>query len=271
MIQFIRHKRKQTFHLPAAIGPLCTDHQDATQDKLMSRMEVWDHQSAFSDVWKGCCASFHLCVTEKEDPFLHLWSTFDFQYGSVEKKKYQNLQKDMSMCCHRPWVRSLALPGVCTTACMFFSCSCWMRSALALLSFSKQRTLCTYWLFKNFKSDVSWSSFLMWVLSSETRRDCAKLSHQFLVHEGQGYGEMFQIVLRRGGTAYHCLPLETRSFSSFSLRSSWCSSLFSLTTRAFSALYGSRRASKFRLSFSVFPADSLALRRLSVVWIRSLK
>ena len=71
-----------------------------------------------------------------------------------------------------PWY----LPGVCTTACMFFSCSCWMRSALALLSFSRQRTLCTYWLFKNFRSEVSWSSFLMWVLSSETRPGCVELS-----------------------------------------------------------------------------------------------
>lgn len=69
----------------------------------------------------------------------------------------------------------------------------------------------------------------------------------------------------------NCLPLVTRSFSSLSLRSSWCRSLFSLTIRAFSALYGSRRASTFRLSFSVLPADSLALRRLSVVWTRSLK
>lgn len=73
------------------------------------------------------------------------------------------------------------------------------------------------------------------------------------------------------GEGDQALPLVTRSFSSFSLRSSRCSSLFSLTTRAFSALCGSRRASRFRLSFSVFPADSLALRRLSVVWTRSLQ
>lgn len=141
---------------------------------------------------------------------------------------------------------------------MFFSCSCWMRSALALLSFSKQRTLCTYWLFKNFKSDDSWSSFLTWVLSSETRQDYEVSKHHV------GWRRV------RATRFLFFLPLVTRSFSSFSLRSSWCSSLFSRIARAFSALYGSRRASKFRLSFSVFPADSLALRRLSVVWTRSL-
>lgn len=67
------------------------------------------------------------------------------------------------------------------------------------------------------------------------------------------------------------IPLLTRSFSSLSLRSPRCSSLFSRTSRAFSVLYGSRRASRLRLSFSVFPALSLALRRLSVVWTRSLQ
>lgn len=166
------------------------------------------------------------------------------------------------MCCHRAQVRPLALPGVCTTACMFFSCSCWMRSAFALLSFSKQRTLCTYWLFKNFRSDVSWSSFLMWVLSSKTRHDYVS---------NQMWENVSDCTEEGRTTGYDSLPLLTRSFSSFSLRSSRCSSLFSRTVRAFSALYGSRRASKFRVSFSVFPADSLALRRLSVVWTRSLQ
>lgn len=66
------------------------------------------------------------------------------------------------------------------------------------------------------------------------------------------------------------LPLLTRSFSSFSRRSCWCRSLFSRVSRAFSALHGSSSASTFRLSFSGFPAESLALRRLSVVWTRSL-
>lgn len=152
---------------------------------------------------------------------------------------------------------------------MFFSCSCWMRSALALLSFSKQRLLCTYWLFKNFKSDDSWSSFLMWFLSSETRL-CKALESFFAVHDGEQNGKRVRIVLRMK-EQHHCLPLVTPSFSSFSLRSSWWSSLFSLTIRAFSALYGSRKASMFRLSLSVLPADSLALRRLSVVWTRSLE
>lgn len=61
-----------------------------------------------------------------------------------------------------------------------------------------------------------------------------------------------------------------RSFSSFTFRSPRCRSLFSLTSRALSALYGSRMVSRFRLSFSVFPAASLAFLRLSVVWTRSL-
>lgn len=65
----------------------------------------------------------------------------------------------------------LGLPGVCTTACMFFSCSCWMRSDLALLSFSKQRNLCTYWLFRNFNSMFSWSNFVMWAFSSGRREE----------------------------------------------------------------------------------------------------
>lgn len=67
------------------------------------------------------------------------------------------------------------------------------------------------------------------------------------------------------------VPLVTRSLSSFPRRSSWWSSLFSLTSRACSALYGSTTESRFRLSPSALPADSLALRRLSVVWTRSLR
>lgn len=67
------------------------------------------------------------------------------------------------------------------------------------------------------------------------------------------------------------VPLVTRSLSSFPRRSSWWSSLFSLTSRACSALYGSRTESRLRLSPSALPADSLALRRLSVVWTRSLR
>lgn len=44
-----------------------------------------------------------------------------------------------------------------------------MRSDLALLSFSKQRNLCTCWLFRNFNSTVSRSNFVMWAFSSGRR------------------------------------------------------------------------------------------------------
>lgn len=87
-------------------------------------------------------------------------------------------------------------------------------------------------------------------------------SHHAKSEEHQDYG-------RREGQ--RPVPLVTRSLSSFPRRTSWWSSLFSLTSRACSALYGSRTESRFRLSPSALPADSSALRRLSVVRTRSLR
>lgn len=70
-------------------------------------------------------------------------------------------------------------PGVCTTACRFFSWSCWIFSVLALFSFSSIFILCMYWLFRNFKSAVSCSILLKEAFKSSGER---KSTIIFVIH-----------------------------------------------------------------------------------------
>lgn len=64
-------------------------------------------------------------------------------------------------------ISTRSLPGVETTAWKFFSCRLSILSDFSFDSFSSPRTLCTYWLLRNFRSAFSCSNFLRDAFSSE--------------------------------------------------------------------------------------------------------
>ena len=53
------------------------------------------------------------------------------------------------------------LPGVCITACKFFSCNLWIFSVFSALSFSMHFNLWMYWVLRNLRSAFSCSNFLI--------------------------------------------------------------------------------------------------------------
>ncbi len=141
---FLPHTCRQ----PPEEGQRCKGRLDVPQMKGWSHWRVGGvHLSASADVWTELIVSSLLIKLVIDHKLLNC-----------------NINRQMNIIA--AMLNKMYQPGVWTTACMFFSWSCRIRSVLALLSCSRDRTLCTYWLLRNFRSEVSWSSFLMYVFSS---------------------------------------------------------------------------------------------------------